>query len=277
MKTTIYTANKKKGIHHEIVAMLKDLTASKELAKRLFIRDLKAEYRQSVLGILWAFITPLVNALVWIFLSASGAIAVQTDQLPYPLYVFIGTMIWGIFSESLNSPLISTSNAKSLISKINFPKEAIILSGLYKLLFNSVIKLLIITIAIIAFQINPGINIVFAFLMILFIIFIGISIGLVITPIGMIYKDVGRGIPLLLSFAMYATPVVYQDIKNPILNKIINVNPLTPILNSTRNLLTGYSWDQPLYLFIIFICTFIILVFGWIFYRVSIPIIVERM
>ncbi len=277
LKTTIYSSQRKTGFINEIKAMFSDLFISRELAKRLFIRDKKAEYRQSLLGIMWAFITPLINALVWIFLSMSGAVKIETDQLPYPLFVFIGSILWSIFSESINSPLVSTNGAKALISKINFPKEAILLSGFYKIVFNSAIKLLIIAVALIFFQINPGIQIVYGLLMIVFLIFVGNAIGLLITPIGMLYKDVGRGIPLVLSFAMYTTPVVYQEMKNPILSKIVNINPLTPIINSTRNLLTGYSWDQPMYLLLIFVISILAMLIGWIFYRISIPIIVERM
>lgn len=277
LKTTIYTANRKTGFIVEIKTMFADLLSSRELARRLFIRDKKAEYRQSVLGVLWAFITPVINALVWIFLSMSGAVAIETDQLPYPLFVFIGSMLWSIFSESINSPLISTSNARGLISKVNFPKEAILLSGIYKVIFNTIIKLLIIALALFAFKINPGVNVILGFVMILFLIFLGNVLGLLITPIGMLYKDIGRGIPLLMSFAMYTTPVVYQEMKNPFLAKLVNINPLTPIINSTRNLLTGFGWDQPFYLLIIFVVSMVVFIIGWIFYRVSIPIIVERM
>lgn len=257
--------------------MLNDCFSSIELSKRLFIRDIQAEYRQSILGVLWILITPLANAIVWIFLSISGAISVSTDQLPYPLFVFIGTMLWSIFSESLMTPLNATTASKALISKINFPKEAILMTGLIKCIFNSSVKLLIIAIALIIFQINPGINILGGVAMILFIIFFGCSFGLLFAPIGMLYKDIGRAIPLALSFLMYTTPVVYQNMKIAFLNDLVEINPLTPIINTTRNLLTGFSWEQPLYLLGIAIGSFVIFFIGWIFYRVSIPIIVERM
>lgn len=257
--------------------MFKDFKTSGELARRLFIRDTKAEYRQSILGILWAFITPLMNALVWIFLSVSGAVNITTTDLPYPVFVFIGTMLWSIFSDSIFSPLTATNSAKSLISKINFPREAILRTGFYKTVFNSSIKILIIALALVVFQINPGINILFGLLMILFIIFVGYSIGLLLTPFGMLYKDIGKIIPMALSFAMYTTPVVYQDVKISYLRDLVSLNPLTPIINTTRNLLTGGAWDQPFYLLAIFVASCLLMLIGWIFYRISIPIIVERM
>lgn len=277
LKITEYTPNQNNSLRTEVKQMFKDFWSSRELAQRLFLRDKKAEYRQSLLGVLWAFITPCVNALVWIFLTASGAVNIQTEQLPYPLFVFIGTMLWSIFTDSVNMPLNATNEAKALISKINFPKEAILISGFYKILFNALIKITIVILALFVFQINPGFYFLEGFLMVLFLMSFGIALGLLITPIGMLYKDIGRAIPLGLSFLMYATPVVYQEMKNPILAKFININPLTSIINSTRNLLTGYIWDQPMYLAAIGIGTLIVTLIGWVFYRVSIPIIIERM
>ncbi|WP_392436983.1 ABC transporter permease [Cruoricaptor ignavus] len=270
--------SQKKSLGELLQEMFQDFTSSLSLAKRIFIRDKKAEYRQSVLGILWAFITPFTNAIVWIFLSASGAINVTGTGIPYPLFVFLGTMIWGIFSESVNMPLTGTNSARALISKINFPKEAILISGFYNLLFNTGIKLIIIISVLLIFGFFPGVLSFAGFLgMLLFIIFFGISIGLLLTPVGMLYKDIGRAIPMALSFLMYITPVVYKETKFPSLQKFIDYNPLTPLINSTRNLAIGDGLDNPAYLLIILIATVFIGFFGWVFYRVSIPVIVERM
>lgn len=269
--------NNKKSFIGLIKEMFGDLISSLNLAKRLFLRDKKAEYRQSILGVLWAFITPMINAVVWIFLSASGAVSVSTERLPYPLYVFTGTIIWSIFSESINMPLIETNNSKGLISKINFPKEAILMSGFYKLLFNTSIKVFIIIVALFVFRINPGVGFLLGLVTILFIVFVGVVFGLLITPVGMLYKDIGKAIPLGLSFLMYTAPVVYQEIKNPTIAKLIHINPLTPLINSARNTLTGYGFEQPQYLLLILGITLIMGFLAWVFYRVSIPIIVERM
>lgn len=278
MEIRIYKPkNKHNGIGTLSKEMFKDLSSSLGLAKRLFLRDKKAEYRQSMMGILWAFITPFTNALIWIFLSASGAINIPGTGIPYPLFVFIGTMLWGVFTESVNMPLQQTNASKSLISKINFPKEAILLSGVYKTLFNIGIKLIIIIGVLLFFKINIDISIVYLILMILFIMVFGIALGLFITPIGMLYTDIGRLIPMALSLLMYLTPVVYMETKFKSLQTIIDLNPLTPMINSARNFATEGGIDNPPYLLCIFIATLFIGFLGWIFYRVSIPIIVERM
>lgn len=76
---------------------------------------------------------------------------------------------------------------------------------------------------------------------------------------------------------MYLTPVVYKETRFKALQSFIDLNPLTPIINTIRNLATEGSFDNPIYLIIIFFFTLVIGFIGWIFYRISIPIIVERM
>ncbi len=269
--------NKNKNFFTLVKDMFQDLFSSLGLARRLFLRDKKAEYRQSVFGVLWAFITPFTNALIWIFLSASGAINIPGTGIPYPLFVFLGTMLWNIFSESVNMPLQQTNTSRDLISKINFPKEAILISGVYKTFFNTGIKLIIIIGILFFFKINPGFAFLEFLLMILFIMIFGIAIGLLLTPVGMLYKDIGRMIPMALGFLMYLTPVVYKETRFKSLQTFIDLNPLTPMINSARNLATGGSFENLTYLFIILLATLIIGFIGWLFYRVSIPIIVERM
>src|SRR5690606_26618513 len=116
----------------------------------------KAQYRQSYFGILWAFITPLATALVWIVLNGTGTVRLSDTGIPYPLYVFTGTLLWSIITEAISSPMQSTNSARSILSKINFPKEALILSGIYKLLFNSSIKIILLLIFV--FLYGVGLN-----------------------------------------------------------------------------------------------------------------------
>ena len=74
-------------------AMFADLWAGRELAWRLAVRDISAQYRRSFLGILWALILPLANTVVWLFLNGSGIVQLQETPIPYPVYVFSGTML----------------------------------------------------------------------------------------------------------------------------------------------------------------------------------------
>jgi lipopolysaccharide transport system permease protein len=116
--------------------MFRDLLASRELAWRLFVRDTSAQYRQSILGYAWAFIPPLVASLPFVFLNSQGVVAIKGTSIPYPAFAMIGTIIWQVFVDALTVPLKTVTAAKSMLVRINFPREAILLAGLGQVIFN---------------------------------------------------------------------------------------------------------------------------------------------
>ncbi len=257
--------------------MFVDLFKSRDLAWQLTVRDIKAQYRQSFLGILWAFIMPLATTITWIFLNKTGIVKLAPTGIPYPLYVFSGTLLWSIFMESLNSPLKLSNAAKKTLSKINFPREAIIISGIYQSMFNGIIKITLIITTFLIFGIYPGWNLLlfpFAFLS---LVIAGTTIGLLITPIGLLYTDIGRAIPLAMQFVMYITPVVFPIPKDGWVNLLFTFNPLTQLIMVCRDWLSGTA---TLYLngFLIVTAILIFVLFiAWAIYRLVMPIIIERM
>ena len=92
--------------------MVRDLLASRELAWRLFVRDVSAQYRQSLLGVVWALLPPLAMGLVFILLQAGGVVRVADTDVPYPVFVLVGTTYWQVFVDALNAPLKSVTHAK---------------------------------------------------------------------------------------------------------------------------------------------------------------------
>ena len=277
MQVKIYRpAGQQNTLAQEWKQMVADMLASRDLAKRLTIRDFKAQYRQSVLGVLWAFITPLLNTLVWIFLQFSGVVKVADTGIPFAAFVFSGTMLWSVLVESVNAPLLTTQQSKSIMGKINFPKEALLLSGLYKTLGNALIRMVLVLVALSALGVFPGFYLVLAPLFVIGLVLVGFTFGLLITPVGMLYNDVGRAIPLLLQFLMYASPVVYALPQQGTLAQILRINPLTPLIINARNAFTGIPFEQITYYIGIQITAAILFFAGWFFYRFSIPIIVER-
>jgi lipopolysaccharide transport system permease protein len=256
---------------------LTDMFCSRFLARQLAERDIKAQYRQSYLGIIWAFVTPLATAFVWIFLNNSGTVRVTDTGIPYPVYAFSGTLLWSIITESINSPMTSTNSAKSILSKINFPKEALVVSGVYKLLFNSSIKLLLLLVFIFFFGVGFHWSLLLFPLAILGGVLFGTTLGLFITPLGMLYKDIGRLIGFGLGFLMYVTPVVYGIPKSGIMKTVMELNPFTPIILTARDLAVGMPPAHLTYFLIVIACCIPLFFIALLFYRISIPILVERM
>jgi lipopolysaccharide transport system permease protein len=257
--------------------MFRDLINGRELAWRLAVRDISAQYRQTALGLLWAFILPLAHTATWIFLNGSGIVSIKDTTLPYPVYVFTGTMLWAIFMDAVNAPLQQTSNAKQMLAKINFPREALVVSGIYQTLFNGAIKILLMLIVIIISGIYPGWSLIWFLLAILSLILTGTALGLLITPVGLLYTDVGKSLPLLMQFLMYLTPVVFPMPKGGLAAIIYNLNPLTPLITTARNWLTGASSEFFSYYLFVNGFVLILLLMVWVIYRAAMPILIERM
>lgn len=276
LETKIYERGKSLNIYQLFKDLFKDIYASRFLSWQLSVRDIKSQYRQSLLGIFWAFVTPLSTALVWIFINETGAVSLDDTGVPYPLFVFSGTLMWATLTEAINMPLTSTKASMGIMSKINFPKEALIVSGFYKLLFNSSFKLILLVFFFFFFSVTPGWDMLFFPLTFLILILAGVTAGLLLTPLGMLYNDVAKFIGLSMRFIMYITPVVYTTPKEGVLKTLMEWNPLTPLILINRNVLLGL---ELLYLPYFTWITFIMLPFlilSLIIYKVSIPVIVER-
>ncbi|ESQ14395.1 MAG TPA: polysialic acid transporter [Chromatiaceae bacterium] len=257
--------------------MLGDLAGSRELAWRLAVRDISAQYRQAILGILWAFILPIANTLTWIFLNGSGVVAVGDTALPYPIYVFTGTMLWAIFMDALNAPLQQTTAAKAMLAKLNFPREALILSGIYQTLFNAGIKIALLLAVLLWLGVYPDWSLLLFPIGILSLILVGTAIGLLLTPVGILYTDIGRGLPLVLQFLMYVTPVVFPMPKEGLAATLFNLNPLTSVIVTTRDWLTAQPTGLLGAFLLVNLVTVVLLLVVWVVYRLAMPILIERM
>lgn len=277
METRIYQKENNLKFGKLLKDSLQDIYSSRFLSKQLAVRDITAQYRQSYLGILWAFIMPLTTALVWIFLNSSGTVRLSSTGIPYPVYAFSGTLLWAIVTDAINAPIGSTNSARSILSKINFPKEALIISGIYKLLFNSAIKVILLLVFVFVYGVGFHWSLLLFPFAILGAILFGTTVGLFITPLGLLYKDVGKLITFGLGFLMYATPVVYAIPKTGLMKTVMEWNPLTPIILTARDLVVGFTPEYLGYFLVIMICCVPLLFLGLVFYRISIPVLVERL
>lgn len=257
--------------------MFRDLLAARELSWRLAVRDLSAQYRQAFFGFAWALILPLANTAAWIFLSSSGVVSVGETSLHYPLYVFVGTMLWAIFMDAVNAPLQGVTASKMMLAKINFPREAIVISGVYQTLFNAAIKIGLLLMVLLLAGINPGWGLLLFPFGLLSLMLAGTFIGLLITPVGVLYTDVGKAVPLLMQFLMYLTPVVFAMPREGVAATLFAVNPLTPLIMTARDWLTGGSPEFIGYFLAVNAVATLLLLAVWIVYRLAMPILIERM
>ena len=258
-------------------SMVADLLTSRELAWRLLVRNISAQYRQSMLGYLWAFLPPIVTTAVWVFLNSQQIFNVGATDVPYPAYVMLGTLLWQGFVDALNSPLKLITSSRSMLTKINFPREALILAGLGEVLFNFAIRLVLMLVVFVWFRIAVPPTILLAPVGILALMALGLMIGLLLTPLGMLYSDIGRGLTIITTLWFYVTPVVYPPPTTWPASLLAQINPVSPLLLTTRELLTTGTVSQPGNFLLITGITFGLMLVGWVLYRVAMPHLVERM
>jgi lipopolysaccharide transport system permease protein len=257
--------------------MGRDLLASRQLAWRLLVRDIRAQYRQSMFGVLWAFLPPIITAMGLLVAKNAGAVNIGNTDIPYPAYVMFSMALWQTFVESLSGPIAAVNAAKPMLAKINFPREAIILAKVGEVFFNFGIKLILILGLFIWFQIPVTWSVFLAPVALIHLVILGTSIGLLLAPIGALYGDVAKAIPLIVSPWLLLTPVIYPVPKQGLFATIVNLNPVTPLLVTTRDLATSGLVSDPVGFWVVSGIAFGLLVIAWILYRLAIPFIVERM
>jgi len=257
--------------------MGRDLLASRELAWRLMVRDISAQYRQSFFGVIWAFVPPLITAVTLTFARNAGVVNIGDTDIPYPAYVMFSMALWQTFTEALMGPIAAVTAAKPMLAKINFPREAVVLAKLGEVFFNFAIKLLLIVALFLWFRIPVPWTVVLAPVALVHLIAFGTAIGLWLAPLGALYQDVTKALPLIISPWLLLTPVVYPPPQSGAFGAIVQLNPVTPLLVTTRDLATIGTVSNPMGFWLASGLTLVLLLLGWLLYRLAMPFIVERM
>jgi lipopolysaccharide transport system permease protein len=266
-------------IRHPIALMkemFRDLRASRELAWRLVIRDISAQYRQTALGYFWAVFPPLVTSLVLILLRSSAVMDIKGIGIPYPAYVMMGTVFFQLFVDALNAPLKIVSESKAIFTKINLPREAFILSGMGQVLFSFGIKLILLIGTFIYFKVHVGWTAALLPIPLLGMLLLGTMLGILLIPIGLLYKDIQSALLIATQGLVFLTPVAYPPNVGGTLGKIMSLNPVTPLLMGAKDLVIHGIRGDLIPFFTVFGLTLIFLFIGWIVYRLALPIIIER-
>jgi lipopolysaccharide transport system permease protein len=179
--------------------------------------------------------------------------------------------------EAANAPLQQTTAAKPMLAKINFPREALIVSGIYQTLFNAAIKIAVLLPAIIVLGVSPDWSLLLFPLALASLILAGTALGLLLTPVGLLYTDIGKSFPLVMQFLMYLSPVVFAMPTSGWAATVFQINPLTPLILTARDWLTGMTVEFISY-FLAVNCALVVLLFAmWIVFRAAMPILIERM
>jgi lipopolysaccharide transport system permease protein len=274
MKETVYTSNSQLSTPRIFLQeLIEDLKSTREIGWRFFLRNLRSQYRQSWFGYLWLLIPPLGTTVIWVYLSKAKILNVNTMDVPYPIFVLTGMFLWQTFVESLVCPLQQLQASRLILTKIKAPHEAFILAGLGGIIFNLIARMFILVVAFIWYGVSFQTTWLLFPLGVISLLMLGLAIGWLITPLGMLYTDVSSGINIIVTFWFFITPIVYSN--NDL--AIVKFNPLTPLLITTRNWLTNGIAAPESGFFLVTILAFFIFLFSWILYRLAKPHLIVRL
>ena len=257
--------------------LARDVMAGRELAWRLFVRDLKAQYRQTYFGYVWAFLPPLVASLTFIFLQSQGITNIEGTGVPFAAFAMMGTLLWQTFVESMQSPITQLTGAKPMLAKINFPREAILMAGMYMVVFNFLIRLILLFAVMATWQVIPGPTLVLFPLMMFGLLLCGFAIGLALIPIGGLYGDVARAIPIVAGFWMLLTPVVYPARDSGLAGILATWNPISPLISTARATLTGEPLEFLVPALVVTVVAALFTTLGLFAFRLILPHLIARM
>lgn len=256
--------------------MRRDLAASRELAWRLFLRNISVRYRQTVLGYVWAFLPPVVTTLVFVFLRRANFLRIPDSEVHYLAFLLSGLILWEVFADAVGSPIRMVTQLTGMLAKVNFPREALLLAGIGDVLFSLLIRLVLLAGILLWFSIPLRWTVLLFPFGAMMLVGLGIALGVLLTPLALLYQDVGHGLQLLLSLWMLLTPVIYPPPASFPASLTIRANPVGPLLDTTRAwLLTG----APQHLggfFVVSGLTLAALAVGWVLYRLALPVLIER-
>lgn len=256
---------------------IQDLLSSRELALQLLKRNLRGQYRQSVLGYFWLVLPLIVSTLVWVVLNASSAVNFGQTEIPYTIYLVINLTLWQSFIEAIENPLKTLQCSRNLIAKVRFPHEALLLAGIGEILFTSIIRTIVVLLVLVVFGTPLSVTAPLAIVSYGVLILFGLALGLLIAPIGLLYTDVTRAIAVVSSIWFFATPIIYPPIVEWPWNLMNFLNPVTPLIVTTRELMTSSLLTLLPSFFLISSITLVSLLLVWGFFRIAIPHVIARL
>lgn len=273
-KVTIYTS---RAINNQAwFAMFNELWQSRELIWRLMVRDFSVRYRQSIFGYLWAVLPQIVTVAIFTFLSRHRVFDMGETALPYVIHALWSISVWQLFSSCLVGCTNSLVNAGSLVTKINFPKEALVIAAVGQGVVDFLIRLLPVIIVFIWFGFTPSWHAIAIPLVLLAIILMAVGVGFFMAIINLVLRDAGNAISMLLTFGMFLAPILYPPPVREPFDVVNYLNPFSPLLITTQNLLAGQGvmFSTPL---IVTLALSVILFFvGWRVFHITMPRVAER-
>lgn len=213
----------------------------RELLEELTSREIKARYKQSVLGYAWVILNPFFQMLVMAFVF-SKIVRFSDMGVPYSIFLYVGLLPWTLFSGSLASSVNSLVSNAALLTKIYFPREIFVLSTLIAKVVDFLLALSVLALFFVFFRITPTWHALWVIPIFFIQMLFTYGLSLVAAAFNLFYRDIQYVISLALVLWMYLTPVIYPvEIFPDRYRFIFQLNPMAVLINAYREVLLSHG------------------------------------
>lgn len=233
-------------------------------------RDIKVRYKQTVLGVLWVLLQPLVTTIVFTIFFGNYA-NIPSGNLPYSIFVMVGLIFWNYFSAILSRSSMILLENEHLVKKVYFPREILPFSAVLTAFIDFAISFSMLAVFIIYY----GVAINFSFLLVVLAAIIitvlsASGLGLFLSSVNIKYRDIKYALPFFLQLMIFVTPVIYPlSIVRPSFQYILSINPMTGVITSLRSVLDAGFVADPTLLAISFASAVAMFLIGLFYFRLT--------
>jgi len=246
---------------------LRDLWLYRELIFFMTWRDLKVRYKQTVLGVGWAIFQPFLTMVVFSIFFGNLA-DVPSDGVPYPIFSYTALIPWTLFSKALQDASRSLVANSHMITKVYFPRIILPISSVSAGVVDFLIAFVVLLGMMFYFNITPTVNIWMLPLYLLLALITAIAVGLWLSALNVLYRDINYILPFLTQFWMYLTPIAYPSSMVPEQwQAIYAINPMTGVVEGFRWALLGTGQPPGLMTLVSAIVAVLLLISGMFYFK----------
>lgn len=267
------------GFFQVWILMFRNIVNSKDLIWQLFRRDFFMAYKKTFLGFSWVLVSPLIGIASWIFLNSAGILEPGETNVPFPVYVLLGSTLWGLFMGLYTASLGTLNAGSGFIMQVKFPHEVLLIKQVAQFFANFSITFFVNIVVLLAFGVIPSIYILLFPIFIIPIFLLAVGMGLIMSVVSIVAADVSSFVNIILGFIFYATPIVYQidSIQDNRVKTLIELNPFTYLVAGLRDIIIFGTLEYPERYTLISLLTLLFFLFAWRFFYISEDKVIERM
>jgi lipopolysaccharide transport system permease protein len=222
---------------------LAEIWKYRELLYFLTLRDIKIRYKQTLIGVLWVVLQPVLTTAIFTVIFSNFA-RFDTADIPYPLFALSGLIIWLFIHTSISLAGSSFVNNVNLVTKVYFPRLIVPAAASFSTLFDLLFGVVILIGMMLYFKVSITSQIALAPLFVLLALILSIALGTLFSALNVRFRDVKFALPFLLQVWMITSPIFYpSNLLSEKWKLVFAINPLTGILDGFRSSLFGAPFD----------------------------------